>query len=156
MPIFEFGASGHIDALIICFIALALLARAREKFELAGFALGAATLTKFYPVILLPAIYGRWDRKLPIAFAATVVLCYLPYVIGVGAGVLGFLPQYAKEEGLQNGARYYLLLLIDYILDFCGVVHDLPPAVFNWMVLALLAAIATVGGGSDRSNDRAG
>jgi alpha-1,6-mannosyltransferase len=142
LPIFEFGASGHIDALIICFIALALLARAREKFGLAGFALGAATLTKFYPVILLPAIYRRWDRKLPIAFAATVVLCYLPYVIGVGAGVLGFLPQYAKEEGLQNGARYYLLQLIDYILDFCGVVHDLPPTVFNWMVLALLAAIA--------------
>src|SRR6516165_11129468 len=42
LPIFEFGASGHIDALMICFVALALLARAREKFGLAGFALGAA------------------------------------------------------------------------------------------------------------------
>ena len=28
LPIVEFGASGHIDALMICFIALALLARA--------------------------------------------------------------------------------------------------------------------------------
>jgi alpha-1,6-mannosyltransferase len=56
LPIFEFGGSGHIDALMICFIALALFARARQKFGIAGFALGAATLVKFIPVILLPAI----------------------------------------------------------------------------------------------------
>ena len=113
LPIFEFGGSGHIDALMICFIALALFARAHQKFGIAGFALGAATLVKFFPVILLPAIYQRWDKKLPIAFAITIVLCYFPYLLGAGAGVLGFLPQYAKEEGLQNGGRYYLLILID-------------------------------------------
>jgi len=84
-------------------------------------------LVKFFPVILLPAIYRRWDKKLPIAFVTTIVICYLPYVLGAGAGVLGFLPQYAKAEGLQSGERYYLLDLIDYILDWCGVVHDLPP-----------------------------
>jgi alpha-1,6-mannosyltransferase len=142
LPIFEFGASGHIDSLMICFIALALFARAHQKFGIAGFALGAATLVKFIPVILLPAIYKRWDKKLPIAFTITLVVCYLPYVISAGAGVLGFLPQYAKEEGLQSGERYYLLVLIDYILDWCGVVHDLPPAVFTSMASALLGAIA--------------
>jgi len=142
LPIFEFGGSGHIDALMICFIALALFARAHQKFGIAGFALGAATLVKFIPVILLPAIYKRWDKKLPIAFAITIVICYFPYVLGAGAGVLGFLPQYAKEEGLQSGERYYLLNLIDYILDWCGVVHDLPPAVFTSIALASLVAIA--------------
>ena len=142
LPIFEFGASGHIDALMMCFVALALFARTRERFGLTGFALGAATLIKFYPVILLPAIYKRWDRKLPVAFATTVILCYMPYVVGAGTRVLGFLPQYAKEEGLQSGGRYYLLLLIDYILGLCGVVHDLPPAVFNWMAVSALAVIA--------------
>jgi alpha-1,6-mannosyltransferase len=142
LPIFEFGGSGHIDALMICFIALALFARAHQKFGIAGFALGAATLVKFFPIILLPAIYKRWDKKLPIAFTITLVVCYTPYVLGAGTGVLGFLPQYAKEEGLQNGARYYLLLVIDYILDWCGVVHDLPPAIFTSMALALLGAIA--------------
>ena len=142
LPIFEFGASGHIDALMNFFIALALLARVRGKFGLAGFALGAATLVKFIPIVLLPAIYKRWDRKLPIAFAATIVLCYLPYLLGAGRGVLGFLPQYAQEEGLQNGARYYLLLLIDYVLEWCGVVHEMPTAVFTCMALALLATIA--------------
>jgi hypothetical protein len=142
LPIFEFGGSGHIDALMICFIALALFARAHQKFGVAGFALGAATLVKFMPVILLPAIYKRWDKKLPIAFAITIVVCYLPYVFSAGAGVLGFLPQYAKEEGLESGARYYLLVLVDYILGWCGVVHDLPPAIFMSMALAVLGAIA--------------
>ena len=142
LPIFEFGGSGHIDALMICFIALALFARARQKFGIAGFALGAATLVKFIPIILLPAIYKRWDKKLPIAFAITIVICYIPYALGAGTGVLGFLPQYAKEEGLQSGDRYYLLSLIDYILEWCGVVHDLPPAVFTSIALASLGAIA--------------
>ena len=142
LPIYEFGGSGHIDALMICLIALALFARAHQKFAIAGFALGAATLVKFIPVILLPAIYKRWDKKLLIAFTTTIVICYLPYVLGAGAGVLGFLPQYAKEEGLENGARYYILVLIDYILGWCGVVHDLPPAVFTWMALAFLGSIA--------------
>jgi alpha-1,6-mannosyltransferase len=142
LPIFEFGGSGHIDALMICFIALALFARAHQKFGIAGFALGAATLVKFFPVILLPAIYRRWEKKLPIVFATTIVVCYLPYVLGAGGGVLGFLPQYANEEGLQSGGRYYLLGLTDYILDWCGVVHDLPPAVFMFIALAGLGAIA--------------
>jgi alpha-1,6-mannosyltransferase len=142
LPIFEFAGSGHIDALMICFIALALCARAHQKFGIAGCALGAATLVKFIPVVLLPAIYKRWDKKLPIAFAITLVLCYLPYMLGAGTGVLGFLPQYAKEEGLQSGGRYYLLVLIDYILGWCGVVHDFPPAIFTLIALAGLGTIA--------------
>jgi hypothetical protein len=142
LPIFEFAGSGHIDALMICFIAFALFARAHQRLGIAGFALGAATLVKFIPVILLPAIYKRRDKKLPIAFTITLVVCYLPYVFSAGAGVLGFLPQYAKEEGLQSGARYYLLVLIDYILGWCGVVHDLPPAIFTSVALAVLGTIA--------------
>jgi alpha-1,6-mannosyltransferase len=142
LPIFEFGGAGHIDALMICFIAFALFARAHQKFGIAGFALGAATLVKFIPVVLLPAIYKRWDKKLPIAFTTTILVCYLPYVLGAGASVLGFLPQYAKEEGLENGARYYILVLIDYILGWCGVVHDLPPAIFTSIALACLGSIA--------------
>jgi alpha-1,6-mannosyltransferase len=142
LPIFEFGGAGHIDALMICFIALALFARARQKFGIAGFALGAATLVKFFPVVLLPAIYKRWDKKLPIAFVITIVVCYLPYVLGAGARVLGFLPQYAKEEGLVSGGGYYLLTLIDNILDWCGVVHDLPPAIFTSIALTGLGVVA--------------
>jgi alpha-1,6-mannosyltransferase len=142
LPIFEFGASGHIDALMICFLAVALFARARKKYGLAGIALGAATLVKFIPVVLLPAIYRRWDKKLPVAYALTIGVCYLPYVVSAGAHVLGFLPKYAEEEGLQSGARYYLLDLINYLLDWCGVVHELPVPVFTGIALAGLGAIA--------------
>jgi hypothetical protein len=141
LPIFEFGASGHIDALMICFIALALFARAHRKFGAAGFALAAATLVKFIPIVLLPAIYRRWDKKFPIVFAVTIVVCYFPYLLGAGKGVFGFLPHYFKEEGLQDGSRYYLLVLIDYILDWFGVVHDLPPAIFTSTALAALGGI---------------
>jgi alpha-1,6-mannosyltransferase len=63
LPILEFGGSGHIDALMICFIALALFARVHQKLAIAGFALGAATLVKFFPVILLPAIYRDGIRN---------------------------------------------------------------------------------------------
>jgi alpha-1,6-mannosyltransferase len=142
LPIFEFGASGHIDALMICFLAIALFTRAREKYALAGIALGAATLVKFIPLVLLPAIYRKWDKKLPIAYALTIGLGYLPYVTGAGTHVLGFLPKYAEEEGLQSGARYYLLDLINYLLDWCGVVHELPVPVFTGIALAGLGAIA--------------
>jgi alpha-1,6-mannosyltransferase len=142
LPILEFGASGHIDALMICFIAIAILARVHRKFGIAGAALGAATLVKFIPIILLPAIYRRWSKKLPIAFVTTIVVCYLPYIATAGTGVLGFLPQYVKEEGLQNGSRFYLLDLIDEILGWCGVVHDLPPRIFESFALACLGAIA--------------
>ena len=142
LPIVEFGASGHIDALMICFIAIAVLARVHRRFGIAGVTLGAATLVKFIPIVLLPAIYWRWGKKLPIAFATTILVCYLPYILGAGVGVLGFLPQYAQEEGLRNGGRYYLLDLIDYILDWCGVEHEFPPRVFAAIALAGLGALA--------------
>src|SRR5260370_19722807 len=142
LPILEFGSSGQIDALMICFIAIVMLALLHQKFGIAGVALGAATLVKFIPIVLLPAIYRRWDKKLPIAFVITMVVCYLPYVLGAGGGVLGFLPQYAQAEGLESGARYYLLDLINYVLDWCGVTHELPPRVFSAIALAALAAIA--------------
>jgi alpha-1,6-mannosyltransferase len=142
LPIFEFGASGHIDALMICFVAIALFARAREKYGIAGIALGAATLVKFMPVVLLPAIYRKWDKKLPVAYALTIGVCYLPYVASAGTHVFGFLPKYAEEEGLQSGARYYLLDLINYLLDWCGVVHELPLPVFTGIALVGLGAIA--------------
>jgi hypothetical protein len=73
-----------------------------------GLALGCATLVKFFPVILFPALYRRWGWRMPIAFAGLIGLAYLPY-LDVGAGVLGFLPGYAEEEGLVNGHRFFIL-----------------------------------------------
>jgi alpha-1,6-mannosyltransferase len=41
-----------------------------------------------------------------------VVAGYLPY-LSVGRGVFGFLPEYAKEEGIDSGVRFFPLDVID-------------------------------------------
>ncbi|MEK6320724.1 MAG: glycosyltransferase family 87 protein [Acidobacteriota bacterium] len=54
LVIFEGSHSGHIEAVFITFLALALLAWSERKHALTGIALALATLVKFYPVLLLP------------------------------------------------------------------------------------------------------
>ena len=109
--VWEIAGSGHVEAAAIAFVVLALLARQRRWDAVAGAALAGATLIKLFPVILLPALYRRWGWKLPVVFGLTIIIAYLPYLsVGV-KGVLGFLPGYAQEEGLQNGTQFYLLSL---------------------------------------------
>lgn len=110
LPVWEFAGSGHIDAALVAFVALALWGSRRGAAGLAGLALAAATLVKFYPAVLAPALYRRWDRTMPALFAAAVALAYLPF-LGVGWRVFGFLPGYAAEEGFAGGAGFYLLSL---------------------------------------------
>jgi uncharacterized membrane protein len=61
LTLWEFAGSGHVDAAIVTFVALALWARRREKAWLTGSALAAAALVKFFPAVLFPALYRRWD-----------------------------------------------------------------------------------------------
>jgi alpha-1,6-mannosyltransferase len=107
LTLWEFAGSGHVDAAVVAFVALALWAHKRRVAWLAGSTLAAAALVKFFPAVLFPALYRRWDWKMPVAAAATVVVAYLPF-IGAGSGVLGFLPGYLQEEGLQSGAGFFL------------------------------------------------
>jgi len=111
LTIWEFAGSGHIDAAAIAFLVLTLWARRRNLPALTGITLACATLVKFYPAVIFPALYRRWDWKMPAGFAATVILAYAPYA-KAGLGVLGFLPGYMKEEGLQSGERFYLWTLL--------------------------------------------
>jgi len=55
LVIWEGSHSGHVDSAFIACIAVCLLAWTYERHAIAGIALGAATLIKFYPIILLPA-----------------------------------------------------------------------------------------------------
>jgi alpha-1,6-mannosyltransferase len=111
LSIWEFAGNGHIDAAAIAFMVLALWMRKRNLPALTGIALACATLVKFYPAVIFPALYRRWDWKMPAAFAATVVMAYAPYA-KAGLQVLGFLPGYIKEEGLKSGERFYLWMLL--------------------------------------------
>ena len=111
LPLWEFAGSGHVDAAVITLVVLALWARRREAAWLTGSALAAAALVKFFPAILFPALYRRWDWKMPAAAAVTAVIAYLPF-LGAGAAVLGFLSGYLDEEGLQSGTGFFLCNLL--------------------------------------------
>ncbi len=136
LVLWELSATGHIDTLMIAFVALALLARRRERDGLAGAWLAAAVLVKFVPLVLFPALYRRWDWKMPLVAAATIGTGYLIYS-SVGLGAFGFLPSYAKEEGLGSG-DYFPLYLANFLL---GGAHlpVLAYFVFAASILGLLA-----------------
>ena len=138
LVLWEFAGSGHIDALMIALVMLALLARRRGKNFGVGAWLACAGLVKFYPLVLFPALYRRWDWKAPVAAAAVVIGGYALY-LSVGLGVFGFLPGYTNEEGIARG-RYVLFLLVEYLGG-----HNLPVVVyfgFAAVILALLGAWA--------------
>lgn len=129
----EFGGNGHIDAAVFCFVVLALLFRLREQLGWAGLFFALAVMTKFYPLVLLPALYKRRDWKLPALLAGIGVGCYLPY-LSVGSGVFGFLSGYNKEEGIDSGARFFLL---DQVRRLPGLTHLSNIAYFAFCALIL-------------------
>jgi alpha-1,6-mannosyltransferase len=138
LAVWEFAGSGHVDAIAIAFISLALLARRREAQIATGLTLASATLVKLFPVILFPAFYKRGGWKMPLVFALTIVVAYLPY-LGVGPrGVLGFLPGYARERGMLSGEQFFLLAAIRRVpLGF-----HIPTSAFIVFAVLILAALA--------------
>ena len=112
--IWEVGSSGHLDGFLTALLALALLFRMREQPVLTGLALGAAVMTKFYPLLLLPALWRRRDWRMPLTVLAVMIASYVPY-LSVGKRVFGFAGGYAQEEGLSSGSRYFLLELAHHL-----------------------------------------
>lgn len=111
LPIFEFFHSAHIDVLAVTLIVLALYLQARGRQGAAGIALGLATLTKLYPILLLPAFARRGQWTLPLAAGATVVVGFLPALLSGDSNFRQF-PTYLAEEGYDNGERYIPLRLL--------------------------------------------
>lgn len=149
LPIWEFAGSGHIDAAIVTFVALALWAHRREAAWLTGIALACAALVKFFPAVIFPALYRRWDWKMPCAAAATAVVAYLP-LLGAGSAVVGFLPGYASEEGLDSGYGFFLWNLLNTVAP----VADLGAAPYLAFAASALVAFGAYIVLSDRAVDR--
>jgi alpha-1,6-mannosyltransferase len=118
--VWEIGDGGHIDAAIMAFVALALLFRFRNKPWFVGLFLGAAVMTKFYPLVLFPALWQRKDWKMPAVMVAMAAAGYAIYS-SVGMLVFGFAGGYAKEEGIETGTRYFLLELVQHVGGLRGV-----------------------------------
>jgi hypothetical protein len=90
--------------------------------------LGLAIAIKLFPVLILPAAARRRPVAVGGAAAGAVAVGYLPHVLAVGGGVVGYLPGYLKEEGYDSGSRFALLTLV------------VPPA---WAGLAAVIVLAT-------------
>ena len=148
LTLWEFAGSGHVDAAVVLFVALALWARRRDSRALTGFWLGAAAMVKLFPIVLLPALYRRWDWRLPAAALAVIALGYLPY-LGAGTAVLGFLPGYVNEEGLSTGAGFYIWNMLSAGLPL-GSLGVLPYLIFAAAVMAALAIRIVFASGAER------
>ncbi len=137
LPLFEFSGSGHLDAIAIAFMLLACVAVDRRRLSLSGGLLAIATLVKFFPLVIAPALYRRWDWRAPVVAVFVAVALYLPF-LSVGGRVFGYLPGYASEESLISGDGFLLLSLID-------AQTDLP----SWAVPAyLVMGLAILGAGA--------
>ena len=137
LTLWEIAGSGHVDAVVVAFLALALLARQRRMPGLGGYAVALGTLVKFFPLALAPALYRRWDWRMPVAFIATAVLLYLPY-LSAGWQVLGFLPDYLDEERLSSGSGFFFLSLLTYLSGGAA----LPVTPYLAATVIILAGIA--------------
>lgn len=135
--VWEIGDAGHVDAAVCGFLAVALLFRLRNQPALTGLFLGCAVMTKFYPLLLLPALYQRRDWKMPATVAAVCAGGYALYA-SVGWRVFGFLSGYSKEEGLESGSRFFLL---DYVHSFASLA-TVPKVVFLAFCAVVLGALA--------------
>jgi hypothetical protein len=145
--VWEIAGSGHVDAAVFAFVTLALLSRYRGQPVLTGLFLGLAAMTKFYPLVLLPALWTRdgsaaglrrlGDWKMPATLGAVCALAYVPY-LSAGRLVLGFLSGYSKEEGIDTGARFFLF---DWVSSLPGM-SALPLGAYVVFCAAVLGGIA--------------
>ena len=142
LVIFEGAHSGHVEAVYVACLALALFVWSGRKRALTGIGVGLATLVKFYPALILPAFLGgdpdtenapaasrseRWSRLIGrviqkrnlailATFCGTVLLAYAPY-LSAGSNLFWFLRGYIQQEGfVDSGERYFLLAAVRNVI----------------------------------------
>ena len=142
----EAGNNGHVDVLAAGLTAAALILLARpgalgrsagasfpagplRRLMAGGALLALAIWTKVTPVLIAPAVLRRRPVAVISAGVAATVIVYLPHLLAVGSGVIGFLPGYLQQEGYANGSRFLLLGMV-------------VPG--KWGFLAAFAVLATV------------
>ncbi len=132
LVLWSFALDGHVDAIAIGLLALALLFRAERRDGLAGGFLAGAVLAKFLPLVVAPAfLRGGSFWKPALAGLGVIVALYALYA-SVGWHVLGFMPAYDQEEGFADGSGFWLL---------AGLAHLVPlPAHVAAIYIACVAA----------------
>jgi alpha-1,6-mannosyltransferase len=134
--LWEIASSGHVDAAALTVIALAILARLQNQSLRATSWIGAAALIKLYPAALLPAFVRERVVVPVLLFGGLLIAGYLPFLT-VGRGVFGFLPEYAREEGIATGARFFPLALFERTVHI-----SVTPKLYIAVCAVLLAGVA--------------
>ena len=116
LPLWSFACDGHVDAIAVGFVGLALLARTRRHDGWAGALLAFATLSKFLPVVIAPAFVhgGRFWR--PVLAGLAIVACLYGLYASAGGHVFGFLSAYGSEEGYDTGMGFWLLAALSRVV----------------------------------------
>ncbi len=141
LPIWELASQAHVDAVLAAFVTLAVLAATRGRQGLAGMALAAAALVKYFPLVLAPALWRRWGWRMPVALAATVTALYVPYGWGGGMGsgrqLIGNLPGHLTAEGYAEGHGFHLIWLLQTL--------GLPSPGGTWYAAVAFSVLAAAG-----------
>jgi alpha-1,6-mannosyltransferase len=131
LAIWEIAHSGHVEALMVALLMAGVWLLMRKRALAGAIAVALAALVKPYALVALPSFWRRWDWRMPLAVAATIVLCYLPY-LNAGRGVLGFLTTgYLAEEGLADGHGFWLVGLAQAALG------KVPGLTIAYLIVAL-------------------
>ena len=107
LPIWEFASQAHVDCAVTTLIVLAILAAEKRCQGWAGIALSAAVLVKYFPIVLFPALWKRWDWRMPAAMVVCAALFCLPYWSTLDASSPGFLSQHLDAEGYGEGWGFH-------------------------------------------------
>ena len=130
LTVIELGNNAHIDWLAVL-LSIGALMIGREvvtrrgagdvehfdsrsssrRASFAGALVGAAVATKIYPALIGASLLRRHPVKVISAAAAVFFLSYVPHVVAVGSAVVGFLPDYLKQENYLSGGRFLVLSL---------------------------------------------
>lgn len=140
LAVWAFAGNGHVDAAAAGLIAAALLCAARRREGAAGAILAAATLVKFIPLALAPALWRPWTWRAPLAGLAVCLGLYACY-LDAGWRVLGFLSSYGSEEGLSQGSGIWLLAGLGELFPLPGWAPRLYLLASACGLLALAAAM---------------
>ncbi|NHC12488.1 DUF2029 domain-containing protein [Motilibacter sp. E257] len=112
LTVYETANNAHVDVLGVVLAVGGLALAARRRSGWAGVVLGLAVAVKVLPGLVVPAAVRHRPVRLLLAMLGTLVLVYVPHVLAVGTGVLGFLPGYLSEEGYSGATRWALLRLV--------------------------------------------
>ncbi len=167
LAIMEGIGSAHVEPLAIAPLVLAVLAVTHGTRVRAGVALATSVGAKLVAAPLLLFLAGR--KRVVLAFAATLFVFYLPFVLG-GANALGSLGAFADRwesngsmhmllASLMGGREYRILAAVLLVIVVTtmrirgAALHDaafgyflalfaLSPVVHPWYLLWLLAFVA--------------